>query len=226
MTDQATEDVTKLFEPKEDKPVFTRKYACTVVSLIPREVFEEKPHMLPSTFRIPAAIYGDISILHVEEGTHYVPDPFSQRSLKQVTSPAEMARSICEDYNSAHIGTSENCGPSLFWVEGRLTKNEIKQHYKAELDRAKISLRNWFHALVSMADADWQKNHNMLAVSDLQRIAAQSLGIKKDWVEFIGQETKLCPFCKFNIAIDSIKCVNCKEVVDQKAYDKIMKGKD
>lgn len=219
---------TKEFNPSDigfaepDLPVNARKYACTVVSLLPREITEEKPHLLPSTFVIPAAIYGDISLLYVEEAIHYVPNPFDDRNLKQITMPSEMARSIVEDYVSAHIALAENCGPGLFWVEGRLTKPEIKKFHARKIIDAKERQDNWFHALCRLADADWMKNHNMMAVSDLQRLAAKSLGIKKDWVEFTMQESKPCPFCKFSIAPDSIKCINCKEIVDQVAYKKLL----
>src|SRR4051812_21249125 len=91
-------------EIKDDElPVEARKYACTVVNLLPREILEEKPHLLPGAFLIPAATWGDIGILHVEEAIHYVPNPLIDdgkpgSSIKQVTSPRELARSICEDY--------------------------------------------------------------------------------------------------------------------------------
>lgn len=225
MTDTISDETISALFP-DDLPVAARKYACTVVSLLPREVFEEKPHMLPSTFRVPAAKYGDIAILHVEEGIHYVPNPFDSGSLKQTTSPAEMARSIVEDYVTSHICLAENCGPGLFWVEGRLTKDEVSKHFKAKIAGYKERQDNWFHALCNMADADWQKNHNMLAVSDLQRMAAQSLGLtdKYDWVQLRTEATEECPFCKFRIAIGSVKCINCKEVVDKKAYDRLIGG--
>lgn len=213
-------DVDELFS---EKPLQLRKYGCTVVSLLPREIFEEKPHMLPSSFRIPAAEYGDISIIHVEEGIHYVPNPFDPGSLKQTTSPAEMARSIVDDYVTAHICLGDNCGPGLFWVEGRLTVKEVKDNYRKKLKEYKEKQDNWFHALCAMADADWHKNHNMLAVSDLQRMAARSLGLvdRYEWVQLQTQVTIECPFCKFRITPDSVKCLNCREVVNQKAYERL-----
>lgn len=224
MSSNTVEEINKVFNP--EAPILTRKYACTVVSLLPREIFEEKPHMLPSSFKIKSAVYGDISILHVEEGIHWVPDPFSDRSLKQVTSPLEMARSIVNDYKTAQICLAENCEPGIFWVEGRLNSKEIKQYFADEIKEAKIKQDRWFHALCAMADADWHKNHNMLAVSDLQRMAATSLGLheKYEWVKMMTEATTACPFCKFRIALDSVKCLNCKEVVDKVAYDKLTGG--
>lgn len=217
-------DPSAVFEKdskEEELPVNVRKYACTVVSLLPRLITEDKPHLLPSTFVVPAAVYGDIAILHVEEAIHYVPSPFDERNLKQITTPNEMARSIVDDYCSAHIALADNCGPGLFWVEGRLNKNEIKKYHSRKIIEAKERQDNWFTALIMMADTDWVKNKNMQAVSDLQRLAAKCLGVHKDWVEFSVERTTTCPFCKFAIAPDSIRCMNCKEIVDQKAYDKL-----
>ena len=110
-------------------------------------------------------------------------------------------------------------------VEGRLTKAEVKKHYARKINETSEAQNHWFHALAALADADWQRNHNMLSVSDLQRMAAQHLGIQKDWVSFTMHETEPCPFCKFALAPGAIKCINCKEIVDQKAYDKLIKEK-
>lgn len=225
----AKNEIEELFEngPKrERKPT---KYACTVVSLLPFELLEEKPHMLPSAFKVPAAKgYDKPGILHVEEGIHYIPNPLIDEgkpgsSIRQTTSPNEMARSIVEDYASAHVALSDNGGPGLFWVEGRLTAKQIVEEYADLLGEYKQRQKNWFRNLCALADADWQKNHNMLAVSDLQRAAARDLGIKKDWVEFVAQETMNCPFCTVAIPPAAVKCPNCSEIVDKKRYDE-MKG--
>jgi len=213
------------FDKEEEQPIHVRKFACTVVSLVPLPIEEDKPGILPSTFKIEAAEKGDFSILHVEEGIHYIPHVFDNTSIKQTTTPQEMARSIVEDYASSHIGIGEFAGPGIFWVEGRLTKLEVKKHHAKKLAAAELRQTNWFHNLIAMADADWQRNKNMLAVSDLQRAAARCLGIQKDWlVATKAEETISCPFCKTAIAPDSIKCFNCKEVVNQKKYEEMTKG--
>lgn len=199
------------------------EYMCTVVSLIPMELNEEKPHMLPSVFNIPAAKQDDISILHVKEGIHYIANPLIDEgkpgsSFKQITIPAEMARSICEDYKIANIGLGLNAEPGLFWVPGKYTAAQIKKEFPKRIATAREKQNNWFRNLVAQADADWQKNHNMLAVSDLQRHAARQLGIQKDWVELRVQETKPCPYCTVPVPPNAIKCPNCHEVVDKEAY--------
>lgn len=213
------------------RPILGRKAGSTVISLLPFALMEEKPHMLPAVFRVPAAEKGDIAILHVDEGIHYIPNPLVDEgkpgsTFRQVTSSAEMARSIVDDYRTSHISLGEGAEPGLFWVEHRLTKEEVKKYHADKIEEAKTKMVAWFNNLCSLADADWQRNHNMMAVSDLQRAAAKWLGIKREWVEFMISTGNLiaCPYCKAQIAGDSIKCFNCKEVVNVEAYKAMQKG--
>jgi hypothetical protein len=213
-------------EEKEELPIQARSYACTLVTLLPYELLEEKPHLLPGSFRIPAAEWGDIAILHVEEGVHYVPNPLVDdgkpgSSIKQVTTPREMARSLCDDYNCAHVATDDDANPSLFWVEGRLTKDEVKKYHKDKINNARAKVKQWFHNLCAMADTDWNRNRNRLSVSDLQRTAAKSLGIKKEWVEFIVEETITCKFCTFAVPPNAVVCPNCKQVLNQDKFKQL-----
>lgn len=211
--------------PEELNPFRKVEYACTVVSLLPIAIHEDKPHMLPSTFHIPATDgKTGMAIIHVKEGIHYVPNPIIDEgkpgsTIRQVTSPAEMARSICEDYNTAHIATDEDAMPGLYWLEGKMTEAEVRKYYPKELARARFMQNNWFHNLCSMADADWNKNRNMLAVSDLQRAAAKVLGVQREWVNFKMTETTECPFCKMSIHPESIICSNCKQIVNKEKFD-------
>jgi hypothetical protein len=197
-------------------------YACTVVNIMPYAIHEEKPHMLPSSFDIPAAdAFGEVAILWVEEGIHYIPDPFDSKSFRQTTPPREMARSVVEDYNTAHIALDENSKPGLFWVEGRFEAFEIIGKFPKQYEAAKKACLNWFRNLVSMADVDWEKNKNRLAVSDLQRMAARSLGLNRDWVDIAQFETIRCPFCTTAVSPDAIKCPNCHEIINKEMYRKM-----
>lgn len=205
-----------------------RAYSCTVVSLLPYTLHEEKPHMLPSTFIVPAASMDGkrLGILWVREGIHYIPNPLMDEgkpgaSIKQVTTPSEMARSICEDYNCAHVALGEDASPGLFWVPGRVIQKDVEKNHSKRLNVMKLMQRNWFHNLCVMADADWEKNHDMRAVSDLQRLAARSLGIQRQWVEFRLEEMTRCPYCNSSVSPTAAVCANCKEVIDRSKYAKL-----
>jgi hypothetical protein len=231
----AANEIDALFDkPKKKIPIQARRYACTVVNLLPIQLNEPKPHMLPSHFVIPAAVSqnGKLfpTVTHIEEGIHYIPNPLIDEgkpgsSIKQVTTPNEMARSIVEDYVTANVALGEDAEPGLFWVEGRLTLEEVREFHADKLFDAERKQINWFRNLCAMADADWQKNHNMLAVSDLQRIAARHLGVRKDWVDMAVQESVNCRFCTMPMPPLAIICPNCKEIVNKEAYDKLKEAR-
>lgn len=222
-----TANVDELFAKDEElrqSPGEWRKHACTIVSMLPFELNEEKPHMLPSSFRIPAAKDGKYGIAHIEEGLHYIANPLIDEgkpgsSIKQVTLPDDMARSIVDDYASAQVCLGENATPGIFWVPGRLTLKQVLENYPKLVKKYEALQLGWFRNLCSLADADWEKNHNRLAVSDLQRNAARTLGVKKEWVDFKVEETDTCPFCSTAVSKTAVKCSNCKEVLDVKRYN-------
>jgi len=202
-----------------------RKFACTVVNLLPFELHEEKPHMLPSAFIVPAAEDGVFGILHVEEGIHWVPNPLIDEgkpgsSIKQTTMPDEMARSIVEDFAFAQVCLGEDAKPGLFWVSGRLSVKDIKANYPDLIKQYQAYQTNWFRNLCAMANADWNKNHNMLAVSDLQRTAARALGIREAWVEMQVTETANCPMCQSLVNPAAIVCSSCKYILKPDQYKK------
>lgn len=202
-------------------------YVCTIVNLVPKEINEHKPHLLPSTYNIPAAPKDGFSVSYIGQSIHYIPDPFDEkRSYRQTTTPMEMARSLVDDWKYANIALGENAEPGLFWIEGRHTHKEVSLKFEGLLNRAKQLQLNWYKNLIAMADGDWKKNHNMLAVSDLQKMAAQALGYEAEWlIDTILPDLIICPYCKAKIDPDSVKCYNCKEIVNQKKYDELAGGK-
>lgn len=204
-----------------ESPFSKPEYACTVVNFMPISIIEPKPHMIPSHFVIPKA-QGDIpGLAYIKEGVTFIPNPLIEEgkpgsTFRQITTPMEMARSICEDYNAAHIALTDDAKPGLFWVEGRMNWEEVQKYHPTEVETAKRQQYNWFRNLINMADSDWQKNKNMSAVSDLQRIAANAMGVKKEWVNWIEPDALIkCPYCKVDIDKDSVLCANCKQVVNQ-----------
>lgn len=216
-------DVSKLFTKSPAGP--PKKHACTIVNMLPYTFMEEKPHMLPSAFTIPAADKDGYGIFHIEEGVHYIPNPLVDEgkpgsSIKQITLAEEMARSVVEDYSTAHVALAENAGPGLFWVSGRLTLKNVMDNYPEEVEYYATRQKNWFRNLCALADADWNKNHNMLAVSDLQRLAAKALGINKEWVDFQVQESVNCPMCQAAVNPAAIVCSSCKYIVRPELYKK------
>lgn len=231
-------------ESIKDKPIIKNQhdkarfqYVCTVVNMLPFSFIEQKPQLLPSQFEIAAADPEDgFSLTYVGEAMYWLPNPLIDEgrpgaNIKQIVPPRDVAASIVNDFSSAHLAIDTDSGPGLFFLEGRLSVSDVKKEYGDLLEQYRRRQLSWYRNLVMLADADWHKSKNQLAVSSLQRIAANTIGFEGEWVNAIptveeasAKKTMKCPFCRVVIDADSVKCANCREVVDAEAYAKLTKG--
>src|SRR5688500_20101258 len=101
---------------------------ATLVSIIPYPIFSEhKPGVVPSEVRLPAAAEDDIQVLTIGDArTNDYLD--SERGYRERRIPAdEMAESIVFDYWSHLVHVDAQCRPGFFWVQGSLSKAEVKK---------------------------------------------------------------------------------------------------
>jgi hypothetical protein len=195
-------------------------YCSTVVNLIPRTFVEEKPQLLPSVYFIPPADEktGVAGIAHVSEAIYYIPNPLVEAdkpnaSFKQYTPPHEVARSLVEDIITASLATGDGAIPGLFHVPGMHDFAAIKKNFPNEYKRSYDQNINWYRNLAAMADTDWNKYHNLLAISDLQRIAGRALNLNKEWIDFKQQEQDRCPMCQSFVNRDAVFCPSCTYIL-------------
>lgn len=192
---------------------------ATIVSIVPFEINADKPTIYPGVFRIPKGDENGPAVLHVIEASHFVymgaergKNPF----LRVRNSAFEVARAIVEDYTNGLIATGPGACPGLFWVPERIEKEEVELKYPKELGEARVSQRNWYQNLLSMADGDWAKsNHSHRAITNLEIIAANKLGMKREWCEMPKAEAisfTECPICRVRIDDKCIVCPSCKVV--------------
>lgn len=193
----------------------------TIVSVVPLEINEQKPGVFPKTYHIPAAVRGDFNILHIE-------DAFYSRSIgdgEYVTIPMktdQLARSICDDYAFSHIGVDHESRPGIFFVPGKLNKDDIRKTYGHELKSAEQMQSNWFKRLVELADSDWARIQDPRIITNLQKTAAKYLRLEKEW----NKETDLtlrrfCPACQSEVALKAVICKVCGCVIDAEAAKKM-----
>ena len=52
---------------------------------------------------------------------------------------------------------------------------------EAELDQAGHRLEEFYKKQVFIADQEWERTHNYMVITDVQRRAARGLGLEKDW---------------------------------------------
>lgn len=159
---------------------------CTIVSIFPREINEEKITLEQGKFRIPAGTFEDPGILIV--GGHnwwkdYDPD---QPLLEIPVSSIQVADSIIKDWANGMLGCNmADAMPGLFFVLGEHTKMEIQMKYKTKLNETKIKQDNWYRILVRLADSLWSRTSgNPLAIWEEMKLAARSLNFNdKAWLK-------------------------------------------
>jgi hypothetical protein len=202
---------------------------CTVVSLFPREINENKSGQTPDRFLIAAAEKDDISILHVEDGYSTIYLDETRGALPVVILAEDVAKSIVNDFVGSFQGIGPNTKPGMFYVSGKYTKEEIKKQFPDKVKLAATQQRVWGMELVRLADDDWQKYHRLKSINELPRYFAELFGLKRDWLalvpeEEVKEELIRCKFCAETIPAVAIVCPNCKNILDSKKYEEL-KGK-
>lgn len=207
----------------------------TLVSTLPFPLKEDKPGLIPATYRVPAAKHNEFSFIHISDGYHLMLVPFADEDMPPMKIPDQgevIANAIIVDYTAACICISfdprangEQAVPGLFFVEGHLYPEDIKKRHADELAKAFLNTNFWFERLVKMADDDWAKTHQHKSIADSQRAACNYLNLQREW-NFTVMDTlkNLCWACKQSVHPDAIICSNCKAVINEVAY-KEAKGK-
>jgi len=83
-----------------------------------------------------------------------------------------------------------------------------------ELSQARARLEAFYRRLVAAADREWERSHSYLFINDVQRRAAQHLGVEKDWF-YQPKETVECPGCGEKIKPGVAVCKSCGAILDR-----------
>ncbi len=84
---------------------------------------------------------------------------------------------------------------------------------KAAIKAAKSRLRQTWADLVLDAD-NLERNNKRDQISDIHRDAAEALGVNKPWISTEPREAYECPACHKRIDMLSIKCPECRALLD------------
>jgi len=196
---------------------------ATLVSIIPQELNEDKPGLIPSFFKIPAAPLGDISILVISDCYHFIYLDHERGSIRVADPALKVANAIVFDYITCQLARTADAEPGLTCFPGALTKDQVKTSRASELAELRVKQRNWFERLVSIADDEWARTGERRGISDLSRMGAKSLGLDKPWIRAVPAEIskvdmKPCPFCMEKIPAQAIVCRVCRGVIDTKKF--------
>lgn len=199
---------------------------CTVVSILPYPLKEPKPGIIPGYYQVPRSKDGKPSVLPVGEAIHWLESPFGgippPPPIKMTHSSIEVARSIVNDLVEAQLGLDSDAGPGLFWVEGHFKAKQIEDNFPEKLQEAEHRQMRWFATLVRIADDDWARYHQHRFVSDLQRYAAKSMGLDREWLSTALSEVQIqCPLCKEFVRNDAIIHSACGFVLKMDEYKRM-----
>ena len=183
---------------------------CTLVSILPYALREEKP-LHPGSFNIPAVGKGDLEVLVVRETTREFYVDYQRGFIQIPEDPEVVARSVVADHIRATIHSDTNTYPGLFYVVGDKTKEQVQKEHKAELARVTAIQNSWLEKLIKVADDNWQRYRRHNVISDQYRLAARWLGVKREWSDIVNPvEMGECQYCTTLISSKAIICPQCR----------------
>ena len=195
---------------------------CTVVSLVPFDIREEKPGLIPNTFYIPASDMKTPQVLKVGTARHYVYLDQDRGQLPVRTPSMELANSIVSDYITAQQRIDADAQPALFWVPGALTPQQVLKEHEDEVLGALLKQSRWFVLVCQQADDDWAKYHRHTVVSEIQRKMAQLLGWNPEQHEWMAPNVTAigarCPACGTLAMMGAVVCAQCQCILDPEKY--------
>lgn len=205
-------------------PDFTTSSVATIVSLYPFDFEEFKPGLTPNNFQIKGAPIGKFSRLVVPDAKFPVYLDGDRGSIWVTVPSLVLANSIIGDFIKAQHGYQVNhAHPGMFFVPGDISEAKLLgPEYKEHFEIANQRQFNWLKQLVFLADDDWSKFHQHRFITSVQRFAAKSLKIEREWaIEVSRDDKKACPACARNIMMSAIVCEFCRTVLDKSKFDKL-----
>lgn len=205
----------------------TYQPAATVVSLVPFPIDETKPGMTPARFYVDPAPRDGFSTLLITGCRHGVYLDEFRPTLVVPTAPEEVAEAICFDYKKGQLSLAlGEAEPGLFWVPGNFAAKEKHKELQAvfatEFREAERKQQEWFKLLVSKADDDWSRFKQRGMISKIQKIAASSLKLEREWLLDVEVTAALseCPVCFEKVHPRAIVCRGCNAILNEAEYAK------
>jgi hypothetical protein len=127
-----------------------------------------------------------------------------KRTLEFAIPAREIAEDLAREINS---DAGEGSYFGVFACAGTLpTENELRE--------AREKLEVFYRSLVAGADRQWERTHNVVLISDLERRAAKELHLEKEWC-YEPQQRMDCPACGEKLKPGVAVCRVCGAVLDK-----------
>jgi hypothetical protein len=186
----------------------------TLVSIFPKHIPPEVKHTIqPGSFQIPYGTFAEPGFLVVGPSSWWKETDEGQPMLEIPHSSIQIAHSIVRDWMvgilACDMGESR---PGLFYMPGLIDKKDPE--YLAMLEQANKRQKNWFQALVKIADVLWARtNGNPICVSDDMKLAARELSLEKPWTkDFQNFQMVNCKACGALKNPQYPVCPSCKAI--------------
>lgn len=127
---------------------------------------------------------------------------------KRVMEYRITAREVAEDIARELNGDSgEGSFHGVFVAAGEMPT-------EGELADARRRLEEFHRRLVAAADLEWERTHNPMFITDLERRAARQLGLEKPWL-YDSRPLAECPVCAEKIKHGVAVCRSCGAILDR-----------
>jgi len=127
-----------------------------------------------------------------------------KRTLEFSIAAREIAEDLAHEINS---DGGEQSDFGVFVCAGETPGED-------ELAAARARLETFYRGLVAAADRTWQRTHNVVLISDLERRAARALRLEKEW-SYEPSERIECPACGETLRPGVAVCRVCRAVLDK-----------
>ncbi len=133
-----------------------------------------------------------------------VMDLGDKRTMEFAITAREIAEDIAREING---DSGEGSFHGVFVAAG-------PQPTEAELAEARRKLEEFHRRLVAAADLEWERSHNPMFITDLERRAARELKLDKPWL-YDPKPQAECPACAEKIKPGVAVCRSCGAILDR-----------
>src|SRR5712692_10016347 len=158
--------------------------------------------------------FGSLEVRSPEPGEPYAITPIrgftgvidmgDKRNMPIQISAREIAEDLARELNS---DSGEGSFHGVFVAAG-------DSPTEAELADARRRLEEFQRRLVAAADLEWERSHNPMFITDLERRAARQLGLEKPWL-YDPKPMAECPVCAEKIKPGVAVCRACGAILDR-----------
>jgi hypothetical protein len=133
-----------------------------------------------------------------------VMDLGDKRTMEFVITAREIAEDLAREING---DSGEGSYHGVFVAAG-------SEPTEAEILEARTKLESFQKRLVDAADLEWERSHNPMFITDLERRAARELKLDKPWL-YDPKPSQECPACGERIKPGVAVCRSCSAILDR-----------